>query len=155
MVAKLPPPQPMISTRRARFWQQKPEQGMDISRQAHAEAIGHAVVVARLPIGQAAAAIVLDHGDLAAARPHASGRAPDSEQIAVYRQGADPHAGGGGDGIDQRRRSRGAARFADAAGRLAALDDVHIDHGRLVDPHHAIVVEIGLLTRPFATVMLP
>ena len=53
--------------------------------------------------------------------------------------------GGGGDGVDQRRRTGGAARLADAAGRFAARDDVHLDHRRLVDPHHAIVVEIGLL----------
>ena len=100
---------------------------MDIRGQADAEAIRHAVMVARLPIGQAAAAIVLDHGDLAAAPRHASGRPPQGQKIAVNRQFAQTDTGRRGDGVDQRWRTRGAAGLADAAGRFAALDDMDVD----------------------------
>ena len=55
------------------------------------------------------------------------------------------HAGRGVDRIAQRRRASGPAGLADAAGLLAALDDVHVDRRHLVDAQHAVVVEIGLL----------
>ena len=40
------------------------------------------------------------------------------------------------------------AGLADAAGRLAALDDVNVDLRRLIDAQHAVVVEVGLLDAP-------
>jgi len=43
--------------------QQKAEQGMDIFRQADAVTVGDALVVARLPIGNAARPIVFDQND--------------------------------------------------------------------------------------------
>ena len=45
------------------FLEQKPEQGMDIFRQADTVAVGDALMVARLPIGDFARAIVLDQDD--------------------------------------------------------------------------------------------
>ena len=43
--------------------QQKAEQGMDIFRQADAVAVGDALVVARLPIGDAARPVVFNQDD--------------------------------------------------------------------------------------------
>ena len=43
---------------------QKPEQGMDIFRQADALAVGDALVIARLPIGDGARAVVFDQDDV-------------------------------------------------------------------------------------------
>ena len=67
------------------------------------------------------------------------------DQGAVDRQPPQRDAGRGIDRVAQRRRSRGDAGLADAAGRLAALDDVNLDLRRLVDAQHAVVVEVGLL----------
>ena len=49
------------------------------------------------------------------------------------------------DCISQRRHHGGRAGLADAAGRFTALDEVHVDDGRLVDAQHLVVVEVGLL----------
>src|SRR3989442_9422538 len=37
------------------------------------------------------------------------------------------------------------ARLSEAAGRLAGIDDVRLDHRRLCDPQQRIVVEVRLL----------
>src|ERR1700761_5874684 len=49
---------------------------------------------------------------------------------AVYRKFPERNAGGGIDRVAQRRRSGRDTGFADAAGRLTALDHMHIDRGR-------------------------
>ena len=46
------------------FLREQPEQGVNIGRQAYAEPVGKTVMVMSLPIGQTAAAIVLDNRDL-------------------------------------------------------------------------------------------
>ena len=51
----------------------------------------------------------------------------------------------GKDRIAQGRRCGRRAGFADAARRLAALDQMDVDRRRLVDPQHAVIVEIALL----------
>jgi len=53
-------------------------------------------------------------------------------------------AGRGVDGVAQGRRSGRDLGLADAAGRLAALDDMDVDLRSLVDPQHPVIVEIGL-----------
>ena len=55
-------------------------------------------------------------------------RLPVAAKIALVSAGATPGAG-----------------LADAAGRLAALDEMDLDRRRLVDAQHAIVVEVALL----------
>ncbi len=69
-------------------------------------------------------------------------------QGAIDRQPAQRDAGRGIDRVAQRRRPRRRAGLADAAGRLAALDDMNLDLRRLVDAQHAVVVEVGLLHAP-------
>ena len=69
-------------------------------------------------------------------------------QGTVDRQPPQGDAGRGIDRVAQRRRPRRHAGLADAAGRLAALDDVNLDLRRLIDAQHAVVVEIGLLDPP-------
>ena len=53
-------------------------------------------------------------------------------------------AGGGGNGVDQSAGRDGRAGFADAAGRLGARHDMHLDLGRLVVAHHRIIIEVML-----------
>ena len=67
------------------------------------------------------------------------------DQRAVDRQPAQRHAGRGVDRVAQSRRPRRDAGLADAAGRLAALDDMDFDLRRLVDAQHPVVVEVRLL----------
>src|SRR5882757_700282 len=47
--------------------------------------------------------------------------------------------------VRQGRGRRRCARFADAAWRLAALDEMNLDLGCLIDPQHAVIVEVALL----------
>src|ERR1700676_1505606 len=46
--------------------------------------------------------------------------------------------------VRQCRGRRRCARFADAAWSLAALDEMNLDLGRLIDPQHAVIVEVAL-----------
>ena len=69
-------------------------------------------------------------------------------QGAVDRQPPQGDAGRGIDRIAKCGRPGGRAGLADAAGRLAALDDMNLDLRRLVDAQHAVVVEVGLLDPP-------
>ncbi|GCC47555.1 hypothetical protein chiPu_0031621, partial [Chiloscyllium punctatum] len=69
-------------------------------------------------------------------------------ELLADRQGADALAGGGEDRVDQRRRKRRNAGFADAARRRVGAgrhDEDVGDRRRLVDPDHREVVEIALL----------
>ena len=49
------------------------------------------------------------------------------------------------DRIGQRRHDARRSRLADAAGRLQALHEVHVDSRHFVDAQHAVVAEVGLL----------
>ncbi len=80
---------------------------------------------------------------------------PSRQDVAVDRQATKRDAGRGEDGIAQRGRSRLRARLADAAGRLAAPDDMHFDVRHLVDAQQAIVVEVGLLDAAVLDVISP
>src|SRR5689334_10201417 len=66
------------------------------------------------------------------------------QQGAVDGQPPERHAGRGIDGVADGGGRGGHPGLADAAGRLAAGDQMHVDFRRLVDPEHAIVMEIGL-----------
>src|SRR5262245_61247154 len=66
-------------------------------------------------------------------------------RLAADGQLADAPAGRGEDRVGQRRHDRGGRGLADAAGRRAAVDDVHLDLRHLVEAQHAIVAEVGLL----------
>ena len=68
-----------------------------------------------------------------------------AHQGAVDRQPPQGDAGRGIDRVAQRGRPAVHAGLADAAGRLAALDDMNLDLRRLVDAQHAVVMEVGLL----------
>src|SRR5882672_4664730 len=48
-------------------------------------------------------------------------------------------------GVADRRPDRWRARFADAARRVAARHDVHLDDGHLVHAQHLVIVEVALL----------
>jgi hypothetical protein len=45
----------------------------------------------------------------------------------------------------QRGRPRDCVSLADAAGRFAPLDDMHLDLRGLVDAQHPVVIEVRLL----------
>src|SRR5712692_1462359 len=57
----------------------------------------------------------------------------------------DSLAGGREDRVGDRRRRDRRAWLADPAWRLGAPHQMHFDGRRLIDPHHADVMEIGLL----------
>src|SRR5262245_47013772 len=72
---------------------------------------------------------------------------PSSGRAELILQGQlpDSPAGRGEDRVGQRgRRDRGPG-FADPARRFQVADQMHFDGRGLVDPHHANVVEVGLL----------
>src|SRR6202030_465972 len=69
-------------------------------------------------------------------------------QILVHqRQRAHPLAGGGEDRVQHRRRRDRDRRLADAAPEIAGRHDDDLDLGHLVDAHHVVAIEIGLLDR--------
>src|ERR1700690_1504098 len=56
-----------------------------------------------------------------------------------------PLAGRGEYGVAERGRNQGHPCFADAAGRLVAVDEMYINFGYLVIAKDPVVVEVGLL----------
>src|SRR5882672_1996071 len=70
---------------------------------------------------------------------------PSRQDVAIDRKFAQPYSGGRGDRVANSRRRRGGARFADAARQLVIPDQMNLDGRSLVDPEHAVIVEIALL----------
>ena len=67
------------------------------------------------------------------------------QAVRLDRQLAQPHARRRIDSVEHGGRQRRRAGLADAAGLLAALDDLDLDRRSLVDAQHAVVVEVRLL----------
>src|SRR5690348_387154 len=70
------------------------------------------------------------------------------EKFSVDRHAPQRYTGRGVNCISERRNRGGRARLADAAGRFAALDEMHVDGRYLVDAQNPVVVEVGLLHAP-------
>jgi hypothetical protein len=60
-----------------------------------------------------------------------------------------PHAGRGINRVTQSRRAGADASLTETARLLSAFDDVHLDWRHLVDPQHAVIVEIRLTHTAF------
>src|SRR3984893_13134149 len=67
------------------------------------------------------------------------------QAVPVQRQLANPNAGGVVDRIGECRRDADSAGFANAAGRLGAVDDRHVDRRCLIHAQRSVVIEIALL----------
>src|SRR5882724_1519126 len=70
------------------------------------------------------------------------------ELVEADRQAADALAREREDGVAHRGRGGRHPGLTEAARGLARVEDVHLDLGRLVDPQHLVVVEVGLLHAP-------
>src|SRR6202041_1180198 len=69
------------------------------------------------------------------------------EKCPIDRQGPDTHSRGRKEGIQESWRGNRGSCFTDAAWRLPALDDMHLERRRLIHSHHPVVVEVALCDR--------
>src|SRR5258706_4281039 len=69
---------------------------------------------------------------------------PSSKDVAIDWKFAQPYSGGRGDRVANSRWPGSGAGFADSAGRLLVPDQMNLDSRNLVDPQHAVIVEIAL-----------
>src|SRR5258707_15116896 len=82
------------------------------------------------------------HGSSAFGAPYSL----SSPQIVVHqRHVADALAGRGEDRVEDRRGGDRNRRLTDTAPEIAGRHDDGLDLRHLVDPHHVVAVEIGLL----------
>ena len=74
---------------------------------------------------------------------------PDCQCGPIDRQAIQPYAGRGINRVTQCRRPGGGASLTDTARLLPAFDNVHLDWRHLIDPQHAVIVEIRLTHAAF------
>src|ERR1700682_3704340 len=87
---------------------------------------------------------------MSGARASRSYLPPSGQNVPVDWKFAQSYSGGRMDGIADRRRRRGRARFPDSARRLFVPNQMNLDGWSLVDPQHAVIVEIAL---PYAALV--
>src|SRR6267154_3641279 len=69
---------------------------------------------------------------------------PSGQDVPVDRKFVQPYSSSRSDGVANSRWRRGGAGFADSARRLIVPNQMNLDGRSLVDPQHAVIVEIAL-----------
>src|SRR5258708_38864461 len=75
---------------------------------------------------------------------------PSGQDVPVDRKFVQPYSSSRSDRVANSGRGRSGARFPDSARRLLVSDQMNLDGRSLVDPQHAVIVEIAL---PYAALV--